>query len=183
MVELYILLILMIVGAIIAIELKDLLSSVIAVGAVGLALSIVFLILKAPDVAITQLVVEILALIILIRATLKKDLPFSTTGRWFLNTVIVVCFMLTLIAIGMKCFKDLPEFGFPIMRVSKAYLAEGLKRTGAVNLVASVILDFRAYDTLGEATILFTAVMGVLAVVRKIGRKKVDEVVKEEDGE
>lgn len=183
MVELYILLILMIIGAIIAIELKDLLSSVIAVGAVGLALSIVFLILKAPDVAITQLVVEILALIILIRATLKKDLPFSTTGRWYLNTIIVIAFMLVLIAVGMKCFKDLPEFGFPIMRVSKAYLAEGLKRTGAVNLVASVILDFRAYDTLGEATILFTAVVGVLAVVRKIGRKKVDEEIKEEDGE
>ena len=69
MVELYILLIFMILGAIVAIEVKDLLSSVVAVGAVGLGLSMVFLILKAPDVAITQLVVEILALIILISAT------------------------------------------------------------------------------------------------------------------
>ena len=68
MIELQILLIIMIVGAIVAIEVKDLLSSVVTVGAVGLILSIVFLILKAPDVAITQLVVEILALIILIRA-------------------------------------------------------------------------------------------------------------------
>ncbi len=84
MIELYVLLIFMIIGAIIAIEMKDLLSSVIAVGAVGLGLSIVLLILKAPDVAITQLVVEMLCLIILIRATLKKDLPFSTTGRWLL---------------------------------------------------------------------------------------------------
>lgn len=183
MVELYVLLVLMIIGAIIAIEVKDLLSSVIAVGAVGLALSIVFLILKAPDVAITQLVVEILALIILIRATLKKDLPFSTTGRWVINTIIVVSFILVLIGLGVKCLKDLPEFGYPIMKVSKTYLQEGLKRTGAVNLVSSVILDFRAYDTLGEATILFTAVVGVLAVVRKIGRKKVDEVIKEADGE
>ena len=183
MVELYVLLVLMIIGAIIAIEVKDLLSSVIAVGAVGLALSIVFLILKAPDVAITQLVVEILALIILIRATLKKDLPFSTTGRWVINTIIVVSFILVLIGLGVKCLKDLPEFGYPIMKVSKTYLQEGLKRTGAVNLVSSVILDFRAYDTLGEATILITAVVGVLAVVRKIGRKKVDEVIKEADGE
>ena len=84
MVGLYALLIFMILGAIIAIQVKDLLSSVIAVGAVGLGLSMVFLILKAPDVAITQLVVEILCLIILIRATLRKDLPFSTTGRWIL---------------------------------------------------------------------------------------------------
>ncbi len=66
MIELYVLLIFMIIGAIVAIEMKDLLSSVIAVGAVGLGLSIALLILKAPDVAITQLVVEILCLIILI---------------------------------------------------------------------------------------------------------------------
>lgn len=175
MVELYILMGLMIVGALIAIEIKDLLSSVIAVGAVGLALSIAFLILKAPDVAITQLVVEILALIILIRATLKKDLPFATTGRWLLNTIITFCFVVLFLAVAMKCFKDLPEFGYPLMRVSGEYLKEGLAKTGAVNLVSSVILDFRAYDTLGEATILFTAVIGVLAIVRRVGRKKVDD--------
>ena len=165
MVELYVLLILMIIGALIAIEVKDLLSSVIAVGAVGLGLSIVFLILKAPDVAITQLVVEILALIILIRATLKKDLPFSTSGRWLLNTVITVAFIVVFMAVAAKCLKDLPDFGYPIMKVAKTYLQQGLQKTGATNLVASVILDYRAYDTLGEATILFTAVVGVLAIV------------------
>jgi len=181
MLELYILLIFMIVGAIIAIEVKDLLSSVVAVGAVGLALSIVFLILKAPDVAITQLVVEILALIILIRATLRKDLPFSTSGRWFLNTLITVGFIVMLLAVSAKCFKDLPEFGYPIMRVATNYLREGLTMTGASNLVASVILDFRAFDTLGEATVLFTAVIGVLAIVRPVGRKKEGKTMIEED--
>ncbi|MES0341093.1 MAG: hydrogenase subunit MbhD domain-containing protein, partial [Candidatus Humimicrobiaceae bacterium] len=50
MIELYVLLIFMIIGAIIAIEMKDILSSIIAVGAVGLGLSIALLILKAPDV-------------------------------------------------------------------------------------------------------------------------------------
>ncbi|MCK4325548.1 DUF4040 domain-containing protein, partial [bacterium] len=57
MAELYLLLLFMIAGAIIAVETKDLLSSVIAVGAVGLGLSVAFLVLKAPDLAITQLVV------------------------------------------------------------------------------------------------------------------------------
>jgi len=181
MIELYILLIFMIIGAIIAVELKDLLSSVIAVGAVGLGLSMTFLILKAPDVAITQLVVEILCLIILIRATIKKDLPFSTTGRWVLNTVITICFIAIFLITAAKCLKDLPEFGYPMMRVAGAYLKEGLTETGAANLVASVILDYRAYDTLGEATVLFTAVMGVLAVVRRVGRKKPEEIVEEEE--
>jgi len=181
MIELYVLLIFMIIGAIIAIEVKDLLSSVVAVGAVGLGLSIVFLVLKAPDVAITQLVVEILCLIILIRAILKRDLPSSTSGRWLFNTFVTVGFIALFLFAAMKCLKDLPEFGYPAMRVASTYLKEGLSKTGATNLVSSVILDYRAYDTLGEATILFTAVIGVLAVVRRIGRKKVDEKIKEED--
>ncbi|NQT23242.1 MAG: DUF4040 domain-containing protein [Candidatus Omnitrophica bacterium] len=179
--ELYILLGFMILGAIIAIEIKDLLSSVVAVGAVGLGLSIMFLILKAPDVAITQLVVEILALIILVRATLKKDLPFSASGRWFFNTIITICFVALFLIVGMKCFKDLPGFGYPIMRISSVYLKDGLSQTGAANTVASVILDYRAYDTLGEATVLFTAVIGVLAIVRRIGRKKQGKTIGEDD--
>ncbi len=181
MIELHLLLLFMIIGAIVAVEVKDLLSSVVAVGAVGLGLSIAFLILKAPDVAITQLVVEILCLIILIRATLKKDLPFSTTGRWLLNTIITVCFVFVFMFVAVKAFSDLPEFGYPLMRVASTYLKEGLAWTGATNLVASVILDFRAYDTLGEATVLFTAVIGVLAIVRRVGRKTKDEEVEEED--
>jgi len=172
---LYILLILMIIGAIAAMEMKDLISSVITVGAVGLALSIAFLVLKAPDLAITQLVVEILCLIILIRATLKKDLPFSTTGRWFFNTFVTVIFVITFLVVGYLSLKELPTFGYPIMKVAQLYLDTGLAKTGAVNLVSSIILDFRGYDTLGEATILFTAVMGVIAIMRRIGRKRIGE--------
>jgi multisubunit Na+/H+ antiporter MnhB subunit len=172
MTELNLLLIFMIFSAIIAVEIKDLLSSVIAVGAVGLGLSLAFLILKAPDLAITQLVVEILCLIILIRATIKKDLPFSTSGRWLFNTISTLVFVAVFLFLSYFALKELPSFGNPIMRVSQNYIKDGLLKTGAVNLVSSVILDFRAYDTLGEATVLFTAVIGVLAVIRKIGRIK-----------
>ncbi len=181
MIEIYLLLIFMIIAAIIAVEIKDLLSSVIAVGAVGLGLSITFLILKAPDVAITQLVVEILCLIILIRATLKKDLPFSTAGRWFLNTFITLAFIAIFLSTAARAFIDLPAFGNPTMRVASTYLSEGLTKTGATNLVSAVVLDYRAYDTLGEATILFTAVIGVLAIVRRVGRKSEDATLDEED--
>lgn len=165
----------MIVGAIIAVKVKDLLSSIIAVGVAGLGLSLTFLVLKAPDLAITQLVVEILCLIILIRATIRKDLPFSTSGRWFFNTLITLTFIGTFLWMAYIALKGLPAFGYPIMKVSKAYFEQGLIKTGATNLVSAVILDFRAYDTLGEATILFTAVIGVLAIMRRVGRKKVGE--------
>ncbi|MBL7198254.1 MAG: DUF4040 domain-containing protein [Candidatus Omnitrophica bacterium] len=180
MVELYIILIFMIIGAIVAVEMKDMLSSVIAVGAVGLGLSIAFLVLKAPDLAITQLVIEILCLIILIRTTIKRDLPLVRDGRWMLNTTLTALFVVVFLVFVFFALKELPKFGYPIMRVAKTYLETGIPATGAVNLVASVILDFRAYDTLGEATVLFTAVIGVLAVVRHIGRKKSTEVVEDE---
>jgi multisubunit Na+/H+ antiporter MnhB subunit len=170
--ELQLLLLFMVLGAIVAVEIEDLLSSVIAVGAVGLGLSLAFLILKAPDLAITQLVVEILCLIILIRATINKDLPVIRDGRWFFNTISNLVFIALFLIFAYFALKELPNFGQPIMRVAKEYIAGGLQKTGATNIVAAIILDFRGYDTLGEATILFTAVMGVLAVMRRVGRIK-----------
>ncbi|MBU3958756.1 MAG: DUF4040 domain-containing protein [Candidatus Omnitrophica bacterium] len=168
--ELQVLLLFMIFAAVVAVEIEDLLSSVIAVGAVGLGLSLAFLILKAPDLAITQLVVEILCLIILIRATIKKDLVLVKDGRWLFNTVSTLVFICFFLVLAYFALKELPHFGQPIMRVAKEYIAYGLQETGATNIVTSVILNFRAYDTLGEVTVLFTAVIGVLAVMRKIGR-------------
>ena len=179
MIELNLLLLFMIVGAIIAVENHNLLSSVIAVGAVGFGLSIVFLLLGAPDLAITQLVVEILALVILIRATLAKTVPEKYKGREMAAYLMAIVFVCVVLGFSFYAFKALPEFGSPIMRVAKTYIEQGLAKTGATNLVAAVILDFRAYDTLGEATVLFTAIVGAIAVLRLKGRKKEDELEEE----
>src|SRR3989338_3112811 len=145
--ELQLLLIFMIAGAVVAVEIEDLLSSVIAVGAVGLGLSMAFLILKAPDLAITQLVVEILCLIILIRATINKDLPLIKDGRWLFNTISTLLFIACFMIFAYFALKELPNFGAPIMRVAKVYIDQGLIKTGATNIVAAIILDFRGYDT------------------------------------
>ena len=66
----YILMIFIVIASLIAVETTDLLSSVICIGAMGFGVSLVFLFLRAPDIAITQIVVEVLGLIILIRATI-----------------------------------------------------------------------------------------------------------------
>lgn len=173
--SLYFLLIFMIVGALVAINLNELLSSVVALGVVGLGLSVAFLLLQAPDLAIVQLVVEILCLVILVRATIKKDLPKTRTPHEYLVIAITLCFAGAFAYIGYLAFKELPEFGAPIIGVARTYLVEGLKKTGAVNLVSAVILNFRAMDTLGEATVLFTAVIGTLTVLRKIGKIRKDK--------
>lgn len=170
MIELYVILSFMILGAIIAVETRDLLSSVIAVSAVGFGNAIAFLFLRAPDIAIVQVVVEILVLALLIRAVItRRDETLEVPGGGF---VVVSALMLfgAFLVFAIYAFRDLPQFGQPLMKVAKKYVAEGLKLTRAANLVTSVLLDFRAYDTLGEATVIFTAVLGALAVLRRIGR-------------
>ena len=168
------LMILMVAGAVVAIQSKDLLSAIICMGIVGFGLTLAFLVLQAPDLAIVQIVVETMTLIILIAAILKTTKKESKTKRSapaiYSATVAVILLVLLLFILG-DTFKEVPAFGTPDLRMSEYYIEQGLKKTGAANLVASVVLDFRAYDTLGEATVLFTAVMGILAVLRKRGRK------------
>ena len=170
--EINLLLLFMIAAAVIAVAVKDLLSSVIAVGAVGIGLSMAFLVMKAPDLAIMQLVVEIISLIILIRATIRKDLPFSASGRWAVNTVSTILFLAVFLAFAYFSFSGIHRFGSPIMRVSQEYLSQAQARTGFQNVVAAITLNYRAVDTLGEAAALFTAVIGVLAVARKVWHKE-----------
>lgn len=169
--NLYLLLGLMILGSIIAVEARDLLCSVIAIGAVGFFLAIIYLMLGAPDIAITQVVVEVIALVILIRATITRD---DTTYDTHCDTFAVgsgLVFAGFFLAVCYFCFKTLTQFGRPLMTVSKQYLEYGLEKTGAANYVTGVLLDFRAYDTLGEATVIFVAIIGAYVVLRKVGRK------------
>ena len=176
----YVLLIFMIIAAIIAVETKDLLSSVICIGAIGFGASLMFLFLKAPDIAITQIVVEVLGLIILIRATISRDLTFISGEKEFFGTVVSVVIVFMIFLIGANVFEALPDFGRPVFAstsgaASQEYLSHGLEKTGAANIVSSVILDFRAYDTLGEATVLFTTILGATVILRQRSRKRLED--------
>jgi multisubunit Na+/H+ antiporter MnhB subunit len=110
-IEIHLVLIFMIAAAVIAVSVKDLLSSVVAIGAVGIGLAMAFLLLKAPNLAMLQLVVEILSLIILVHATIRQDLPFSASGRWLFNTASTLFFTAAFLMIAHKALKDIPVFG------------------------------------------------------------------------
>ena len=168
--EIYFLLIFMIIGAVAAIVIEDLISSVIALSAVGLSLSLSFLLLKAPNLAITQLVVELLVLILLIRATIRRDLPLVRDGRWLFNTLATLIFMAVFLFFAYFALKELPVFGSPVMKIAGEYIEKGHKLTGATNIVSAITTSFRGYDSLGEAVVIFAAVIGVFAVMRKVGR-------------
>ena len=176
----YVLFLFMIIATIIAIETKNLLSSVICIGAIGLGASLMFLFLRAPDIAITQMVVEVLGLIILIRSTISRDLTFITGDKEFFGTVVSVVIIFVIFLAGVRVFETLPDFGTAIFAevpgaASQTYISEGLGKTGAANIVASVILDFRAYDTLGETTVLFTTIIGATVILRKKAKKLLEE--------
>jgi multisubunit Na+/H+ antiporter MnhB subunit len=180
--------VLMILGAVVALESRDLLSGIISLGLIGFALTIAFLVLQAPDLAIVQIIIETLTLIILIAAILKttsKDTAESVSSKkiflWAAGLVIMAIFVFT----AYRAFQVLPGFGDPLVHqafkpdfgrpdlvMAKSYIDSGFKLTRANNLVAAVILDIRGYDTLGEATVLFTSVAGIIAVLRKVGRKR-----------
>jgi len=176
--QLYTLLVFMVVGSVVAIETRNLLSAVISVSAVGFALSVAFLFLGAPDIAITQLVVEVLVLVILIRGTILIDNTAIESHRDTLAVVTSLIFFGLVLGFGAMIFggAGFPEFGEPLMRVSKVYVQTGLPATHAANIVTAIILDFRAYDTLGEATVLFTSILGALALMRREGKTTRREV-------
>jgi len=168
-------LVLMIAGAIYALEAKDLLSAIVSYGIVGFGLVICFLLLKAPDLAIVQIVVEIITLIIMIaviinttREELKEKAPKISMIYYILGAVFIIGFVYFFIT----STRELSLFGDHITRMASAYINSGVTNTGSINLVTGVVLDYRGYDTLGEITILFTAVIGILAVLRIKGRRK-----------
>ena len=181
----------MLAAAVIALQADDLLSSVIAVGAAGFALSVVDLLVGAPDLAITQVVVEVVMLVLLIRVVLKRRDNAATLSSDLMRTGISLLVCGVLLAVVFFAFGGVggddsagtvPPFGEPVLAnddqaavppgASKQYLDQTVEQTGAVNAVTAVLLDFRAYDTLGEATVIFVSILGAYALLRQVGRRR-----------
>lgn len=164
----------MILGALYAIHARDLLSAVIAGGIVGYGLVICFLLLKAPDLAIVQIVVETITLIIMVAVVLdsSREEPFVKPDRQGYVTAITALLVIVILFFFLKtAVAGLDPFGEGSLRMAEAYIKGASVKTGSANLVTGVIFDFRGYDTLGEATVLITAVLGVLTILRIKGKK------------
>jgi len=179
-----ILLVLMIAGSIYTLHARDLLSAIVSYGIVGFALVIIFLFLKAPDLAIVQLVVEVISLIIMIsvirnssREDLQEEVALKIGREQYLNLSSGLYFLTSLVlCAGLVYFfiqgtSGLEAFGLHTTRMATTYIEQGAELTGSANLVTGIVFDFRGYDTLGEATILVTAVVGILTILRIKGRK------------
>lgn len=85
----------------------------------------------------------------------------------------ILSIVLTVVFIGilLSALCEAPAFGDasnPANNyVSDRYIGQGVADTGAINIVAGIILDYRAFDTFGESTVLFAAVIAVIIVLNK----------------
>ena len=176
-IEIYlsIVLIIMIILALTAIHAKDLLSAVIAQGGIGYGLVICFLLLQAPDLALVQIVAETITLIIMVAVlhdSTRYEARCPTCPRDIVNRSAALILAITLLYFFVDAIPALQPFGEHTLRMSASYVYTAIENTGATNLVKGILWDFRALDTLGEAAVLFTTAMGVLAILRLKGKNR-----------
>jgi multicomponent Na+:H+ antiporter subunit B len=165
----------MILGAIYSIHAKDLLSAVITCGIVGYGVVICFLMLKAPDLAIVQIVVETINLIIMVAVVLDSSREEKYTKLdqpGYASAITIFVLMAIMVYFFTVSAGSLDPLGKSTLRMAAPYIEGAAARTGSANLVTGVVFDFRGYDTMGEAVVLVTAVLGVLTILRLKGKKQ-----------
>lgn len=94
--------------------------------------------------------------------------------RFYKLAAVVCC--IALIVMLVVTVSYLPPVGNPDNpahnEVVEKYVEDGMQDTGAVNIVAGMILDYRAFDTFGESNVLFIATVVVMLLMRDDNRKK-----------
>lgn len=163
-----ILLLILIILAVAAIESKDLLISIILLSAYSLVMALVWVEMSSVDVAFTEASVgagvsTVLFIAALLRTKRDGSGSVKSITPWF-----VVIFTGIMLLYGTL---DMPTFGdkdAPINKhVAPRYIEKSKEESGVVNMVTAIITNYRGYDTLGETTVIFTAGMSVLLMLRK----------------
>lgn len=94
--------------------------------------------------------------------------------------IVSVLFCISIVFVLLTAVSHMPQFGNadnPVNNeVSERYIESGLQETGAVNIVTGMILDYRAFDTLGESHVLFIATCTVLILLRSDKKKGKDSI-------
>ncbi|MGM0913167.1 MAG: putative monovalent cation/H+ antiporter subunit A [Pseudomonadota bacterium] len=154
---------LMVAGAVAACVMRSRLAAVAAVGVMGYSIALTFVLFSAPDLAITQLLVETLTVILLVLVLfrLPRFATLSTPVERLRDLVVAGLSggLITLLMLAVLSGERLP-------RISD-YMVENSQPLGhGHNIVNVILVDFRALDTLGEMFVLALAAIGVYAMLR-----------------
>lgn len=139
--------------------------ALISVSVVGLIVSLMFARFSAPDLALTQLSVEVVTIILLMLALffLPQQTPKeSSPGVVFrdLGVAVGVGGVMATLAYAMMT-RDLET-------ISTYFTANSKTGGGGTNIVNVILVDFRGFDTLGEITVLGIASLGIYKLIRRM---------------
>jgi len=138
------------------------LSAIIALSVVGLLVALVFVRFSAPDLALTQLSVEVVTIMLLLLALFfipQRHQPQSRPSARFRNLFLSL-------GAGGGC--GLLAWGVltrPFDSISSFFMEQSLPGGGGANVVNVILVDFRGFDTLGEVTVLAVAAIGIFALL------------------
>ena len=110
--------------------------------------------------------------------------PQTRGFQWFrrIYNCVAGLFCLALITVLLLTVNQLPTFGAKdnptSNEVVSRYITKGLEETGATNIVAGMILDYRAFDTLGESHVLFIAATCVMILLRLDSKSKRNQEIR-----
>jgi multicomponent Na+:H+ antiporter subunit A len=170
---------LIVVAAGAAVWTRSRLAAVVALGGVGFGIALLFVLLGAPDVAMTQFLVETLLVIILL--LVLQRLPRPVYAQEAANRTRAMRLRNAAIAGGVGAVMAgllLAVTRIPFdTRISEFFAQEAVPGGYGRNIVNVILVDFRALDTLGEIVVLAAAALGVLALVRMRGPRTPREEV------
>ncbi|NDP49345.1 MAG: DUF4040 domain-containing protein, partial [Sulfuriferula multivorans] len=139
--------------------------AVITIGVVGLVVSLAFVKFSAPDLALTQLSVEIVTIVLLLLALYflpQHGAAEQDPGRVWRDGVIALVAGAGTAALAWAVLTR------PFDTIAGYYLANSVPGGGGSNVVNVILVDFRGYDTLGEITVLALAGLGIVAMLQNL---------------
>lgn len=162
-----------VVGAAVATALlRDVLASIIAFSVFSLGIAIVWVVLGAPDVGLTEAAVGAGVMTILFVVTLVQTVRPQRDQVFVSVQWVPLAAVTAFVVVMLSTIATIPTIGDPeapavSYRVTQYYLANAYAETGVENVVTAVLASFRAFDTLGEAIVVFAAGVGLLVVLRQ----------------
>ena len=144
---------------------RERLLAVILVSLVGLAVTLAFIRLSAPDLALTQLAVEmgtIILMLLVLYYLPPRSAPKSSAARLSRDLLLAI-----FAGSGMGLL-TLLMLSAPFASISGFYLQQSLPGGGGANVVNVILVDFRGFDTLGEITVLAMVALASQALLDRL---------------
>jgi multicomponent Na+:H+ antiporter subunit B len=156
---------------------KDVVTSIVFMSLLSLIMSIMYLIMDAPDVAITEAAIGACVTTILLLKAIEYVKNHPSDNKTPVKTKITGLIAVIMVGAGLfYAFQDVLYYGevdAPIhTEVSDYYIEESGEDIGIPAIAASILASYRGYDTLGETTVILTAGLSVMLLLN-IRRKNV----------